>query len=706
MVKTQIPTVPNRNMKISKHIYLILQLAWLPLIVLIFIAANRVGYVQGYLWTGWQDFSLDLKQIPILRYFWDLTMSFIGILLFSVTCLGVGLTIINRMSARVDGLALGCTAFLLGEIILSIIFLAVTSLGALTVSHTKGIMLVSLLIGVKFLWGYLKRSTFFIRPTNEDKLFKGLILGIAVVSLLYSSARLGYDAVAGYFSHPKIMAMTGQAILFYPFDNFVVSSLHPSILFTAIIQLFGDQSARMLSWINGMVLLLLGISLGRKMGLSSRARMYYTILMLTSTAFVDLLGDGKVELISTAPLLAAVYWMIKSLETPSRGIFLLVGIFTGFGIIARQYNIFLLPVFTVLFYLMWITNNVHEQGFRGGTRISLPVLWMLPPLLTMGAFHLWQNQIWLGSPIAPIVYAQNLDASDWQWQFDPSMIAALRWLYPLSVTIFNTPQSLGNISPLFVGFLPFLLLKNVRDRLQLSKSMQKILQTTIPVLVIWIALFFTVVEIRYVLFLWSLLFLFGAHLMDVSLSSLEIHYKKLFSFPVIVLLIYILLRTTVVSISTYSPIDVHKNARCDKNILCTFFAPLNENATLGDRIFVLHAYRYYMRSDLFACSSRVDDYIDLKPLATQNHPAFWYELYKRGYRYVTFEEHLAESRFTFGSIPDPRTAPEWLSVKVISTMEKPNLATYHLEAINPPTSPDIICTMSSQGTWELMPVSR
>jgi hypothetical protein len=38
-------------------------------------------------------------------------------------------------------------------------------------------------------------------------------------------------------------------------------------------------------------------------------------------------------------------------------------------------------------------------------------------------------------------------------------------------------------------------------------------------------------------------------------------------------------------------------------------------ASPGVRVLVLHAYRYYLRSDLFACSSEVDEYPPLEKLA-------------------------------------------------------------------------------------------
>ena len=248
------------------------------------------------------------------------------------------------------------------------------------------------------------------------------------------------------------MAITGEPVFLYPKDPFVVSSFQPGILFTAIIQLFGDQSARMLSWVNGLAILLLGLTIGKKLSLSPRALPWFLTLMLTSTFFIDLLGDGKVELIATVPILAAIYWMLESREHPSKQVFLLIGTLAGFAIISRPYNIFLIPLFIGLFYLIpiftyyfvkWVNSAFHK--LPSSSLIPDPLygnlpsnfFWLFPPLLALGIFHLWQNALWLGNPLAPLAYAIDLKSSTWQWQFNPSILNSLRLFYPLSVTFLN-----------------------------------------------------------------------------------------------------------------------------------------------------------------------------------------------------------------------------------------------------------------------------
>ncbi|GAB4492548.1 MAG: hypothetical protein Fur0016_24640 [Anaerolineales bacterium] len=596
------------------------------------------------------------------------------------------------------------SAFVLGEILLSVFFLSLLVLTGLQPSQTA-VVLALCALPVTLQPGLALRQSL-AAAWQAPRLawprgwsLPWWLFFIFISALGFSSTRLSYDAVAYYFSQARLMAITGQAKLYSFSDAFVVSSLHPEILFAALIQIFGDQAARLLSWVNGAVILLAGWEIGKLVGLSKPARLYFLTLLLTSTAFVDLLGDGKVELISTAPIVVALWWMIDSLQHPSRRHFLLIGALLGFAIIARPYNIFLVPVFTILFYLFQTWPVLRAQGLKAALYFTRPLLWMFPTLLLMGAFHLWQNDLWLGSPLAPLTYARELDSGDWQWQFDPASLNILRLFYPLTVTFMNTPQSLGNISPLFVGFLPFLLFSGIRASIRFSESLRSLLLGALLTLILWITIFFTVVEIRYVFFLWIVFFLFGAQVIEETLQALPKGYQAILRAALTLLLSFILVRTLVISLATYSPIDANGQAHCYDIAFCTFLDPLNENAAEGERVFVLNAYRYYLRPDLFACSSQAQEYAPLQSLAKENDGTFWAELYRQGFQYLTYEKNFAEFHSHFGTIPPVESAPEWLNVEMISS--DGNQRIYKLHVNSPHFSPLNTCTQTNNGIWQV-----
>jgi len=163
------------------------------------------------------------------------------------------------------------------------------------------------------------------------------------------------------------------------------------------------------------------------------------------------------------------------------------------------------------------------------------------------------------------------------------------------------------------------------------------------------------------------------------------------------------IRTLLIAFTAYLPTEnISKNDCYDTN-LCNFVNTINQPAATGDRVLVLHAYRYYLRSDLFACSSRVDEYNVLQPLARQNSEEFWAEVYRRGYQFIMFEQHLSEDRYSFGKLPSLDTIPEWLQIKTLYSSPQANQIIYQLKSVNPPIPVEIFCRKDSNGIWQLVP---
>ncbi|MEJ5241523.1 MAG: hypothetical protein WHS87_10035 [Anaerolineales bacterium] len=681
-------------------------LIWWFTAVGLYLWVSRIDYLQGLIFPAPMPFTTYLVRLSPLAWLLDLLRAFLGMTLFALSALSLGLLFLPRFLSNDEPLTRGVLAFLLGEVVFSLFFLTTIRLWQLPPWLSAVGLVFPLFFGLSALRCFLRSLPRLALPTdlsNSDRLLFVLTLTMIALTLTLSSARLGYDASVEYFSHSKIMAMTYLPVLLYPKDPFVVSSLHPGILFTVGIQLFGDQSARMLSWINGIAILILLWALGKRLGFSSRARLYALIILTTSTAFVDLLGDGKIELIATAPILAAIYLFIfqpskNCQQTATYGI--ITGTFLGFSMISRPYNLFLIPLF-VVFFICFKLIYLRTPSCRTWIPSVPFLLYAGLTIFILLVFHLLQNFLWLGSPVAPLVYASKINGDLWQWQFDPEILTFLKFIYPFTITFFNTPQSLGNISPLFVGFLPFLLSRSVRHQLYFSHQVRALLWSVLLTLIVWVVLVFTVVEIRYAWFLWMLIFAIFGKLIEISLDNSK-KFVRAFLYPSIGLLLFFLgARTAIIAIYTYSPIDSSGQAHCYDVLSCTFFQPINDIAALGDRILVLNGYRYYMRPDLFACSSRAEEYYNLERLARLNSADFWSETYRQGFRYVIFEQNFAEFHSHFGTIPAPNNAPPWL--RVILLAQTQGNAIYSLDAISPPFQPLKHCEQDAQGRWMVMP---
>jgi hypothetical protein len=321
-------------------------------------------------------------------------------------------------------------------------------------------------------------------------------------------------------------------------------------------------------------------------------------------------------------------------------------------------------------------------------------------------FHLVENWLFLKNPVAPLAYAQGLSTTDWQWQFDPANLTLYRMFYPFTLTYLNSAQSLGNISPLLIAFLPFLFVKSVRKNIRISSRLFWLSLIAGLTLLLWITLTFTVVEIRYVLFLWVILFLAIAQMLESAIQHVGTFVRPLLLSSVMIFLAVMSARTLMIALSAYFPVD--DTRRCPDSNLCVFLETLNQPARPGDRVFVLHGYRYYLRPDLFACSSRVDEYPALEVLARQTSPDFWAEVYRQGFRFIIFEQHLSVDRYGFGKLPSPDIAPGWMKVKVLYSSTNATQRIYQLEVINAPIQPEIVCKQDAQGIWQLtyLPLSR
>jgi hypothetical protein len=679
---------------------------WLAICVFVFIAyPGKVDFINSFVFSDWSTWTAHAIRVDFIKFTTDLVLALSGIFLFSLGCISLGLRIMNKWAIpSMTALTRGAVAFVTGEIILSLFFLTIISLSKISPLGTGTIVLIAFLSGVVPLWELLRGVGRFNFPKNletSDKILMGLSLGVILLGVLLSSARLSYDSVTEYFSHAKLMAVSQNAEFFYYKDSFVVSSFHPGILFTALIQLFGDQSARLLSWVNGLSIAAIGWAIGKELGLTSRAQVKFLILLATSTAFIDLLGDGKIELISTAPILAALYFLVLSSRQPDKRFYTLTGLWLGFSIISRPYNIFLVTLFIILFFLVQIYTQARERKFDF-LHFARPILWMLPPLLLLGAFHLFQNWIWLKSPIAPLTYARNLDSGDWQWQFDPAKLTLIRLLFPFVSTFINSPQSLGNVSPLFLGGLPLVVAGIVKGREHLSNELKLLSLIAFVLLLAWIFLFFTVVEIRYVFFVWIILFLLASACFDGQTAKLSPFLRQMTNLLTAGLLLFLALRTAIIALDTYSPLDKNGQGHCYDIDFCIFLDQINTSASIGDRVLVLNAFRYYLRPDLFACSAQAEEYPVLEALAGQNPTEFWVEAYRQGYRYLAYEKNFVEQHARFGKLPDPSAAPSWLHVIIISKSDKMTEVSYRLQAENPPFLPAKQCELDTNGIWNIL----
>jgi hypothetical protein len=708
----------------------LLLLTWSILCVVIFIYfPGRVSYIYSSSLVDLPFLAEKMQRMNMAIYIKDLFVSFVGIIIFltSITALGAFIVRLLKFKDTLleltvsNILAVLGTEFLIGHGILSLILIALGSLHEITPPYIISILVLSFLLGciplaktIRELHRHITSKNSFITATGTYKIFCILSMIILVAGLLSTSARISYDATAIYFSDAKLTALTGH-ISYFTEDNFVASVFQSAIQYTALIELFGDQSARMLSWVCGVMTLIFGLALGKQVGLSSKAKIIFLTLTMTSTAFVDLWGDGKVDLISTASAIAAVYWIVVHSQStiPPKKWLVLAGFLAGLSIVARPFNAFLMAFLVFSFYL-W------QAFLRRKTAISRfiffidSLFWFGLGAIGLGIYHLFVNWMILGNAFGFLSSISSINQKSGPWDANPNELLILRLLYPLVTAFRNSPQSLGNISPIVVAFLPTLLVSRIRKYVRISNELAGLSIISALTILIWIFSVFTVVEIRYVLFLWIILFLPAAEMVSSTLQDSDIVFKNIQTSTIFILLVFILFRAVFMDLNSYSPLDEKGNPQCHDFLLCKYLEPINQDAIPGDRVLTLSAYRYYLRTDLFACSTTHEEYKDLQTLSTEGTEEFWSEVYRQGYNYIAYENDYTTRHLGLQIIPSPRNTPEWISLERIDkpiesstqTDIEDLVAAYKITIIGtPPIDHEKQCVENSGG-WSIQEIEK
>jgi len=689
-------------------------LSWaIVCIVVAMLYTARFSVLHGVLLDNIGLPPANLETVSAAQFFGDLLTSFLGIILFSIALISAGAIFLHIAKLNKDEkqnifafLALVGTSFLVGHWALASLFMLLAMFGNLTSISVTWTLLAALVVGIYPVFKHLILPIINRQlnppntiPEKKYRLILGMSIAILFLTLTFSTSRLGYDSVYIYFSDPKLTALTHR-LQFFLNDLFVISSFQTGIQFSAIMLIFGDQTARLFFWMSGVFNIIFALALAEKARLSSRAKGIFLALVLTTTAFVDLLGDAKVDLTSSAVTIAAVYWMFADDNKNNK---LLAGFFVGLSIASRPYNIFLMGVFTASLYLVRMYFNRGDPEKRGIRPFMRTFAWIglgaVPPL----AFHLAVNWAILGDLFAMLANTQNITSQKWQWAFDPQNIWIMRLLYPFVVTFLNTSQSIGAISPIFLAFLPNVFYGAIRKKINLARPLVEMLAAALVTLVLWIAMFFTIMEIRYIFFLWIILFIAIAEVVVIVLDRTEYAFQWIFSALVIVLLGFTILRVVYISLYTYSPIDVQGNPQCSDHVFCNYLKPINERAAQGERVLSLLAYRYYLRTDLFACSTRVDEYNRILEAARISPQEFWAEAYRQGYTYVAYENNYSVRHLYMDFIPDPATVPAWMELETLYGGPQEKIAAYRIIVHDAPVPREKACVQNN-GVWEIQEI--
>jgi hypothetical protein len=327
--------------------------------------------------------------------------------------------------------------------------------GALFLKHRR-----QAIGAVRQLWSNLRFSL------HHPSWYRWVGIGVGMVVLLQGVSVLVPtsvdDALGYYLVLPNVMAAT-HTLTFPPFlpPFYGLLPKQVEMHWAALFTISNETAVAVWDYLCALSTLG-GLGLIAWLLTSSRRVALLVVLMVLSTpAFYMMMGGSKVDNATTQYGLAALVWCILWPRVGWRAV-VLAGLCVGWALASRYTNFIIPPGVTVFAVLVvWRTWPSHpsEQAVQTSKRSWLTGVLVggiaaacavIPMLIA--------NWLLVGCPLAPQVGCQEMF---WASR-NPIGMARPRFsptellLWPFVWTFGHRANMLGHISPLFLGFLPFL----------------------------------------------------------------------------------------------------------------------------------------------------------------------------------------------------------------------------------------------------------
>jgi hypothetical protein len=294
----------------------------------------------------------------------------------------------------------------------------------------------------------------------------GLI--VVIVSLLRGLTALlppeNDDALTEYLPVAKVIAFS-HTLDFQPFvlANYGLYPLQVELHWAALFAISNETAVAVWDYLCALSFLA-GIGLLGWCLTSSRRVAILTVLMLLSTpGFYYLMGGGKTGNAFAQSSIAA-FLSLALLPTLGRRSVLLAGLCAGWAMAGGYQNVIVPPALMVFAVML-----VHSPWRPLPLDIAVKPLkrfWVTNILVgsiaaaLAGMPMLIKNWLLVGCPLAPAFGCQQMYWAAWfRGSLGITNLSVTDVLfYPFAWTFAYRNSMLGNISPLFLGFLPFLLL--------------------------------------------------------------------------------------------------------------------------------------------------------------------------------------------------------------------------------------------------------
>jgi len=560
----------------------------------------------------------------------ELIISLIIPILYTLSCIFLGLPVLKYVKNNDPLHYKLANAFIIGLGIFTFILLFIGILHLFSYFIIFTIILLILLSELYIFRSNLKNVTltplynWFKTSFVFKILFVLLILITGIRAIIFQP--LG-DSAAYYMVLPKLIASVQYIKPLSGYELFGQTSLFNELHYAALISLGGTFAAKFFIWIIFISAIIILFQIGDRIGIKLYGKYILLAIILTSLAFTDLVFEATIDWFATAFGVAAFLWALKFSYQNQNASLILAGFLSGLAVIGKiSYIYTFLPGVLILIYWQYLSkitpsrenlNLFKEQiipiiktGIIFGCGILIPVI-----------INVIKNYILFHQPLAPFISSDSTGLN--QIWYTPENALWIIITYPFALVFGTYPMQGGTLSPLFLAFLPLILL--IPDK---KPEFNKIMFCSIACIFISIIVTPYIFAPRYLMVPLLLLMVIIAISTEHILHNTNILSTLIIIFTISVILITLLSSVSVIS----STID---NGECAMvGPICNASQIINNQASNDDRIALLGSYSYWLKDNLIVNLSSA---MDRKLLSLQSPYDCIKYLYNKNFTYIFFD---------------------------------------------------------------------
>jgi hypothetical protein len=263
---------------------------------------------------------------------------------------------------------------------------------------------------------------------------------------------LSGDSLALHMLIPKVVADSHQLTTQFFNSRISYFGVQGEMHHAALLSLASPDAAKLFSWPTMMAGALMLVSICGKCGAGRPGKWLALLILYTSTGVLWWIGEGKIDIYSTALGLAAVRWLLPGTRT--RADVALGAMLAAFTIQAKlAYGLTLAPILAFLyFWPLVFRSGPRMRGELGrlGVAAGAFALAMAP--------HIAKNLLLFGSIVGTTETAGNLPTFLEERWYSAETRSRIQLLAPLILTFGDYFAQYGTLSPLVLAFLPLALL--------------------------------------------------------------------------------------------------------------------------------------------------------------------------------------------------------------------------------------------------------